>query len=224
MKRITAVLLALLVLLAVPGSASAAPTDISKPSQVNAAVSNGHAWITNIVCNGQGCFNHYVRVCDYGFNSSSTIAARIIDALNQWNAIDGELLYEWMGSWSDATCNSEMANSPLPTVMITNAQLSGSPVGLLGQTDNNWINAQGKIYNCRVDIDRAGATWNGQWNMQGVTGSWYTGSGSPGPTQLDFEGTVAHEMGHCLSWDNHLDSPNGALMYNCWSPTCASPP
>jgi hypothetical protein len=190
---------------------------LASPGAARAAITNTDPWIYQI----EGGWNHFVRVCDVGYPSNGDVEQRIIDAFVEWEEINGELNFGW-NDISDSACNDYMANDPRPWIKVTNGLLSGDT---LGQTNNNWVNGSGRIYNCLITIDsNTLADWQHYYTeSSGGYGAWYFGSGSPPAGQIDFESVLVHEIGHCLAVDGHLDAPSSAVMYGCLNPTCGNP-
>lgn len=171
----------------------------------------------------QSGYTHSVFICDIGIPDS--IEPRIIDAMNEWNEIGGELVFSY-ADWSDATCDYEMATNPGPGIAVTHGSIAGYP---LGQTNNSsWINGAGRIYNCLITMDSyAGDVF---WGSRPDTGAfqWWFGTGAPGSTRVDWESVLVHEIGHCIAVYDHSPVPPESyyqIMDMCHrpNPPCGDP-
>ena len=195
MKRITAILLALVIVFAIPGSASA---------HWDAA----YRWEGQ----SQSNYSYWVDVCASGNMASGNNNARLDDARGEWNEIGGELLFNEV-----ITNCSILLGGAGNAVHVYFTPLSGDT---LGSTNCNliWNPGDARYYvdQCTVAIDSDNATTScGSY-------TWYTGAGSPGVNEIDLESVLVHELGHALRV-GHSSDGEAYIMDNNLSDTGGCP-
>jgi hypothetical protein len=159
-----------------------------------------------------GTYSYFIPVCDSGFDDGAE-ETRIIDALNEWNEINGELRFSWT-NWSDLECNTQIIGGS-SLVQIHWGSFSDDTIA---QADL-WPYDGTSIDDCiiTVDSDNNLPTWGSY--------SWYTGTGGPSTSQLDLESVLVHELGHCAglngngTGDSGHSAHEGTYVMHCRHPT-----
>lgn len=114
------------------------------------------------------------------YPTTTTYRSRIIDAMNQWNNINGAL--QWHNEAPD----------------YGNFSVSTCPQPYYQKNGIHWrdISSLGRAVVCGYP-GRPGEIWSAQMIIDSSGPNWYTGAaGTPGPTQIDLLSVASHEWGH----------------------------